>query len=531
MATAKLRAVGYCRTSGESQRDNTSIPTQRKAIETHINRHKWKFLKHYIDECKSGSKIAGRDAFQQMMRDAASNRFDVLVVYNINRFSRDGFDILASSKTLKTDFGIDVISTIGDFDTRERSNIGRNFMSAAFAEMDKQQVILRLNQGKLELAAKNVPATGILPYGRTYDRKLRQWGIDKEKKRVVKEIAKKYLAGGELPKLAAEYGLSYASVYKILMHRSGTEWTVNFNDELTGKPAPVTYKVPELLAPATIKRVIARAQRNKSRPRTNRLEKFEYLLSGYIFCDKCGYKITPTTNHRGNLYYRHGNRHGAKECTATPRPYVRADQAELAVVQLLFDLFGNAKGVERAIREAMPDSDEVNELGERFQKLQKDLDKLDAANQRLVDAVADGTFSKEQIAKKSAALVAKQTELQEEMREIAESLGCKPSKKDIQAVAKVAAAAFKKRRYSAAKKWQIRNKVGDDFAGMTWKDKRDLIESVFSRDTDTKIDGRQPGIYVAPIDGQIAHRRKKWRIMLRGLAIGDRQCVTQLLSC
>jgi DNA invertase Pin-like site-specific DNA recombinase len=88
MANAKLRAAGYCRTSGEAQRDNTSIPTQRNGIESHIERHDWTFLKHYVDECKSGSKIAGRDAFQQMMRDAASNNFDVLVVYNINRFSR-----------------------------------------------------------------------------------------------------------------------------------------------------------------------------------------------------------------------------------------------------------------------------------------------------------------------------------------------------------------------------------------------------------------------------------------------------------
>ena len=60
----KLRAVGYCRTSGEGQRDNSSIPIQEKSIEDFSHRNDWKFISHYVDESKTGSKVAGRDAFQ-----------------------------------------------------------------------------------------------------------------------------------------------------------------------------------------------------------------------------------------------------------------------------------------------------------------------------------------------------------------------------------------------------------------------------------------------------------------------------------
>ena len=55
----KKRAVGYCRTSGEGQRDNTSIPTQKNAIEEYCRRTGWRFIAHYVDESKSGAKIAG----------------------------------------------------------------------------------------------------------------------------------------------------------------------------------------------------------------------------------------------------------------------------------------------------------------------------------------------------------------------------------------------------------------------------------------------------------------------------------------
>jgi site-specific DNA recombinase len=75
-----------------------------------------------VDECKTGSKIAGRDEFQRMMRDAANGRFDIVVVFDITRFARDGFDILDSSRTLKRDFGINVVDTKGQYDTRNPRN-------------------------------------------------------------------------------------------------------------------------------------------------------------------------------------------------------------------------------------------------------------------------------------------------------------------------------------------------------------------------------------------------------------------------
>ena len=65
-----LRAVGYARTSGESQRDNTSIPRQKTEVENFVANNGWQFLRHYVDESLSGSKIEGRDNFKQMMKDA-----------------------------------------------------------------------------------------------------------------------------------------------------------------------------------------------------------------------------------------------------------------------------------------------------------------------------------------------------------------------------------------------------------------------------------------------------------------------------
>ena len=61
------RVVGYCRTSTESHRDNTSIPTQREAINHYASVNRWKLTAWYIDESKSGSKIEGREQFVELI--------------------------------------------------------------------------------------------------------------------------------------------------------------------------------------------------------------------------------------------------------------------------------------------------------------------------------------------------------------------------------------------------------------------------------------------------------------------------------
>ena len=91
-----LRAVGYCRTSGEGQRDNTSIPRQKDAIEAFCKVNGWQLLQFYVDECRSGANIVGRDSFQEMMKHATDGQFDVIVPYDATRFARDGVDILSS---------------------------------------------------------------------------------------------------------------------------------------------------------------------------------------------------------------------------------------------------------------------------------------------------------------------------------------------------------------------------------------------------------------------------------------------------
>jgi DNA invertase Pin-like site-specific DNA recombinase len=50
-----LQPAGYCRTSSERQRDNTSIPRQKEAIAAFCRGNGWREPVFYVDECKSGA--------------------------------------------------------------------------------------------------------------------------------------------------------------------------------------------------------------------------------------------------------------------------------------------------------------------------------------------------------------------------------------------------------------------------------------------------------------------------------------------
>ena len=70
------RAVGYVRRS--TDRQEQSIPDQKKAIETYAAEHDLSLVKFYIDDAISGTSTLGRRAFQEMVQDAqkSTKRFD-----------------------------------------------------------------------------------------------------------------------------------------------------------------------------------------------------------------------------------------------------------------------------------------------------------------------------------------------------------------------------------------------------------------------------------------------------------------------
>jgi DNA invertase Pin-like site-specific DNA recombinase len=183
----QLRAVGYSRTSGEGQRDNTSIPRQKEEIATLCRSEGWNLVRHYEDECKSGAKVDGRDDFKRMLSDAARDGFDLIVFYDATRLGRDGVDILSTAKFLKENFGIHTVDTKRQFDSRDRRKVLTNFVHAGVAEDERLRIMERMLGARVANAKKGIPWAGNPPIERLpYDLRLHQGLLPLWERRVVR---------------------------------------------------------------------------------------------------------------------------------------------------------------------------------------------------------------------------------------------------------------------------------------------------------------------------------------------------------
>lgn len=389
-STSKLRAVGYCRTSGEGQRDNTSIPRQRKDIENFITVNEWKFLNHYVDESKSGSKIEGRDNFKQMMRDAANGKFDIIVVYDITRFARDGADIIGESRVLKSNFGIHVIDTKG-YDTRDHRNILMNFVKAGLTEAEKLTIMERTIGGRIQRAKDGLPWCANPPVGRAFNRTGKhsgEWYITEKGERL-KKVLKRYVQGEPITALTKEFGFPGPQIITAAVHHgclSGTyHATFNSPDIGINNIKIAVPAIPQIISPELEQKVRECLSHNR---RWNKQHKKKYLLSGFAQCGDCGRSLTAQTN-SGKVYYRHNANYKTTNLKCQYRG-IRADLLEPFVLDYLYSFFLDEPSYTEAIKAALPSDDDRKMLLKDIKQATKRLSVVNRETENLINAIAAG---------------------------------------------------------------------------------------------------------------------------------------------
>ncbi|MGE5631365.1 MAG: recombinase family protein [Caulobacteraceae bacterium] len=83
-----MKAALYVRVSTDEQaREGFSIPAQKKALEEYCYKNSIGIYKIYTDEGISGAK-ENRPAFQDMLKDAVSGKFQLILVHKFDRFAR-----------------------------------------------------------------------------------------------------------------------------------------------------------------------------------------------------------------------------------------------------------------------------------------------------------------------------------------------------------------------------------------------------------------------------------------------------------
>lgn len=84
-ATEVKRVALYARVS---TRDRQEVTNQLRQLREFAGKQGWKLMAEYIDKESGGT--SKRSQFEKMFQDAAQRKFDVLLFWSLDRFSREG---------------------------------------------------------------------------------------------------------------------------------------------------------------------------------------------------------------------------------------------------------------------------------------------------------------------------------------------------------------------------------------------------------------------------------------------------------
>ena len=329
---ATISAVAYARYSSDKQQE-TSITVQLAAIRKFCATHRIELVKEYVDEAQTGTN-ANRKQFQEMVKDAPSKTFQMIIVHRMDRWARNVDDARYYKKYFAK-HGIKMLSSIEEFDETPEGEFFE-LMSMGMAELYSKKLSREATAGLLANAKEGKIHGGTPPLG--YKIKGKYYVIDEKGAEAVRIIFDMVLQGygynairdflnsngyrkanGELFKGAftdmlrnrkyiGEY-IFNRSAYRARGVPYNSHAQKNECDIIRipgGMPKIIDeetfYKVQKILDG----RIKDRDSVERSRSRSVQGER-KFMLSGLIRCSECGRSFCGTkgkSNHSPHITYR-----------------------------------------------------------------------------------------------------------------------------------------------------------------------------------------------------------------------------------
>jgi len=125
--------------------DRQTVDMQIHELKEYVKRRGWNLYREFIDQGYSGSDTK-RPAFQEMMNEAKKRKFDVLLVWKLDRLSRSMKDLVMVLNELGG-LGIDFVSYDNNLDTSTPTGKLVFHVIGAVAEFEKDIIKERVKAG------------------------------------------------------------------------------------------------------------------------------------------------------------------------------------------------------------------------------------------------------------------------------------------------------------------------------------------------------------------------------------------------
>jgi site-specific DNA recombinase len=423
--TEAVRVATYTRISTDEERQPNSLEAQRVRLESFVSSQpEWGIERRYEDQFTG--TVIDRPALTRMLKDAKLGRFDVLLVYRVDRLARS-IRGLAQIIDELDQAGVIFRSATEPFDTGTPAGRMMVQMLGVFAEFERALIVERITAGLERKAARGGWCGGQRPYGLNIAADRNSLERNPTEAPLIPVMFDKYAN-----RKAGSSALADWLNEQGYRTKNGRLWskesviTVIRNRVYIGEiyyrgnwyPAPHEPLIPKELFDKA-QAILTERREDRSKRAANPAE---YLLTGRVHCGRCGQAYVGTAAHGRNGRYTYYTcftraRYGTKHCANDRLP---AERLEQAVTRRLWQVLDDNDLIDRAItdtyeRLSQRDGEQQSELA----GIQDKITETRAALDRYFRAFEAGTMPEDTCAPRIATLSEQAKALERRASELA----------------------------------------------------------------------------------------------------------------
>ena len=382
-------AVIYARYSSDSQSEQ-SIEGQIRVCEEYAQRNNILILNTYIDRAMTGTNN-NRPDFQRMLKESSRKEWDYVLVYKLDRFSRNKYETAIHKKTLR-DNGVKLLSAMENIPDTPEGIILESLLEG-MNQYYSTELAQKVSRGMKETRRKGLYQGGTVLYG--YKIEGRKIVIDESNAEVVRYMYSEYAKGEyvrDIISTLTERGIYYKgkpfvrnSVYNILrnekysgVYRHGEEVIDNM--------------YPQIVPTDLLEKVQAKVQANKYGKKSVTID---FLLRQKLKCGYCGEPMhgeSSTTKNGTKIYYYkcNGRKKRINDCN---KEMIRKEVIEDLVITTIIEKLSSPENIDRIVKELLQIQEQQIKENSILNVLIKQQRQVETALNNLICAVERGIIS------------------------------------------------------------------------------------------------------------------------------------------
>lgn len=303
----------YIRVSTIHQVDKDSIPMQKKDLIAYCQLILGTDNYEIFEDAGYSGKNTDRPAFQNMMGRIRKGEFTHVLVWKIDRVSRNLLDFAEMYEELRS-LRVTFVSKNEQFDTSTAIGEAMLKIILVFAELERNMTSERVTATMISRANSGQWNGGRIPFGYSYDPKEKVFSIREDEASICRELKDLYLLNRSLVYVSrtlnekgykTRSGINwsphsvwiiasspfYAGIYRYNRYKGVESRTINPEEEwvMIQNHHPAIFTLEEHQAMRSIMKSNRRNMDNL--PGRVHLSTKTHIFQGIMYCDKCGSKM------------------------------------------------------------------------------------------------------------------------------------------------------------------------------------------------------------------------------------------------